>query len=117
MTTEQCFDYLSICLDGATALALGTCRMHWTLTDTGESLRVELSNGTLHTRAISSDDAGRDASVTTTRATLEEIVGVGAAFADLCDSGAIALAGDAATVRSLFGLVQSFNLFFPIIEP
>ncbi len=118
MTTEQCFDYLSMCIDGARAIELGSILMHWNLTDSGEKVRVELSNGTLHTR-VGGDYLGSspDASITTTRRALESMVGMGTPFADVVNDGSVTIDGERARVEALFALVQSFNLFYAIIEP
>ena len=116
MTVEQCFDYLSICIDGTRAIDLGTLRMQWRLTDVDVDVRVELSNGTLHTSVGAVVDSP-DATITTARTVLDAMVGSGVPFEQSLTDGTTRIEGDEASVRALFALVQSFNLFFPIIEP
>ncbi len=63
---DEIFDYLAVRLDGPAATALGPLLIDWQLPGTHEQIRVELSNGTLHStvdRAV----AGADVVVTSDR--------------------------------------------------
>ena len=119
MTLEQCFDYFSVCLDGQAALALGSSTSRWILTDTGEQAIVALSNGTLHARtgALAPPDEPVDATVSTTRAVLDVLVGADADLTPHLDAGTLDVEGDAEAIRGWFGLLTTFPMFFPIVEP
>lgn len=119
MTTEQCFDYLSVCLDGTACLDLAPFIARWVLTDTGDRAHVALSNGTLHARTgdLAPVDESVDVVVTTTRATLDSIVAIDFDLAPLVADGRVVIDGPSDSLLAVFANLQTFPMFFPIIEP
>lgn len=119
MTFEQCFDYFSVCLDGEAALAFGPTTMRWVCTDTGETAIVVLSNGCLHARTGHLAPAAEavDVTVTTTRSVVDTLVGSDLDPEPHLAAGTLTVDGDPGLVRSLFGMMQTFPMFFAIIEP
>jgi alkyl sulfatase BDS1-like metallo-beta-lactamase superfamily hydrolase len=51
------------------------------------------------------------------RHVLDEIIMGTATLADLMSAGDVVLRGDADVVRELFGLLDTFELWFNIVEP
>ena len=119
MTLEQCFDYFSVCLDGPRALEIAPFRARWSITDTGEVATVELSNGTFKARTgeLAPLDESVDVTISSSRAVIERLVGVDLDLAGPLAEGAVAIEGDATAIVDLFALMQSFPMFFAIIEP
>jgi len=116
MTLQQVFDLLAIRVDGPAATAIGHLAIDWRLPDTDEVARIELSNGTLHTKPGQAH-AAPNATVTCDREALEEMVATGATLVDLVDSGVATIDGDAARVLALWDTLTDFPLFYAIIEP
>ncbi len=48
MSLQQIFDFLAVRLDGPAVVPLGHLCVDWVLPDVADTVRVELSNGTLH---------------------------------------------------------------------
>ena len=116
MTLQQVFDYLAIRVDGAPAADLGHLTINWQLPDTGEIVRVELSNGTLHSTPGKSH-VSPDATVSCNRTALNELVAMGGQLGDLTESGKATVSGDAERLLALWGTLTDFPIFFNIIEP
>jgi len=116
MSVEQVFDYLAIKLRGPEATALGHVVFNWNLSDTGEQVRVRLSNGTLQGAVgrVADDPA---ATVTSTRGALDTMVATGATVAALADSGDLTIDGDADAIAAIWDRMETFPLFFEIVEP
>jgi alkyl sulfatase BDS1-like metallo-beta-lactamase superfamily hydrolase len=116
MNLEQVFDYLAIKLDGPTAAALGHIVFNWKLSDTGEHIRVRLSNGTLQgvVGHVADDPA---ATVTSTRGALDTMIATGATMEALAGSGDLTIDGDAGAIVVIWEHMESFPLFFNIVEP
>jgi alkyl sulfatase BDS1-like metallo-beta-lactamase superfamily hydrolase len=116
MTLEQVFDFLAIKLNGPDATALGHLVFNWNLSDTGERIRVRLSNGTLQgTVGLAADDPA--ATVTSTRGALDTMVATGATIDALAESGVVTIDGDAAALAAIWERMETFPLFFNIVEP
>ena len=116
MTLQQVFDFLAVKVDGPAAVELGHLAIDWRLPDTGEVVRVELSNGTLHSTPGRTHDSS-DATVTCDRAALDALVSTGSQLADLVESGGAGIDGDADRVLALWAGLTDFPLFYAIIEP
>jgi len=116
MTLQQVFDYLAVRVDGPPAADLGHLTINWQLPDTDEVVRVELSNGTLHSTPGRSH-LSPDAVVTCDRTALNELVATGGHLADLGGSGAATVSGDTDRVLALWDTLTDFPIFFRIIEP
>ncbi len=117
MTPTQVFDYLAVRLDGPAAIELGDHHVVWELTDTGQIVSLELSNGTLHSRVDAPDGVQVSATIRSTRSTLDRLAGAADTFPDAITTGTVTVDGDAALLISLWGMLTTFTMFFPIIEP
>ena len=116
MTLQQMFDFLAVKVDGPAAALIGPLAVNWVLPDVDDSVRLELSNGTMHSRP-GTRHAEPDAVVTADRSVLEHLIATGEEFADLVEAGAITVEGDADRVSALFGNLHDFPLFWNVIEP
>lgn len=116
MTLTQVFDYLAVRLDGPAAVAIGHHVWHWTLSDTGESVSLELSNGVLHSRLGDPIDHVT-ASLTSTRRTLDRLAGSDLPLTSAIESGDVSFQGSSEEIIALWSHLATFGMFFPIIEP
>ena len=116
MTLQQMFDFLAVKVDGPAATLIGPLAVDWVLPDIGDSVRVELSNGTVHSRPGARHTVP-DAIVTADRSILEHLIATGEKFADLVGTGSITVEGDTGQVDALFGNLHDFPLFWNVIEP
>ncbi|NDB05736.1 MAG: hypothetical protein EBX95_08310 [Acidimicrobiia bacterium] len=118
MTPIQVFDYLAVRLDGSTAINFGHHQLAWHLTDTGEVIELEISNGTLHSRIPSvRRTGGLSATVHCSRSDLNRLVVADVSFADSVENGSVRIDGSTELVMSLWNAFTTFKMFFPIIEP
>lgn len=117
MTPVQVFDYLAVRLDGPAALGLGHHHLVWELTDTAETVSLELSNGTLHARLGGAEPPAVSATVRSTRATLDRLAGAELTVDGAMSSGLVHVEGDGALLVALWERLTTFLMFFPIIEP
>jgi alkyl sulfatase BDS1-like metallo-beta-lactamase superfamily hydrolase len=116
MTLQQMFDFLAVKVDGPAAALVGPLAVDWVLPDVDDSVRLELSNGTMHSRPGTRHDEP-DAVVTADRSVLEHLIATGEEFADLVEAGSITVEGDADRVGALFASLHDFPLFWNVIEP
>ncbi|MEV8212921.1 alkyl sulfatase dimerization domain-containing protein [Leifsonia sp. NPDC077715] len=118
MTPDMILDFAGIKLNGTEA---GDLRgeIGWTVTAEGEDpvdLLLELRNGVLvYTRGASFD--GVATTVASSKAALAAALFGGTSIDDAIASGDIAVTGDDSVVRKLFGLLDDFPLWFPIVQP
>ncbi|KJL38258.1 Metallo-beta-lactamase superfamily protein [Microbacterium ginsengisoli] len=113
LSTQQFLDYLAIRLDSTAA---GEARgiLNLRVTDIGEEFVVEVSNGTL-TSVEGFQSASPDATLTVTRAALEDLM-VGATTApELLAAGRATLEGDPSAFLALGGALVEFAPGFPIM--
>jgi alkyl sulfatase BDS1-like metallo-beta-lactamase superfamily hydrolase len=118
MPTSLILDYLAIRLKHPEAADL-TGTVSLVLTDVDERHLLELSNGVLHHRALADDEEGPvDATVTTTRAWLDELLAMDdpAAAMTAGDDG-LRVEGDPSPLLALFGLLDEFPFWFDIVTP
>lgn len=115
MPSSMLLDYLAVRLDGPRAAGV-ELRLELRFSDTGTAHLVELSHGTLHhTPRI---DGPTDAVVTVTRPALARLCDNTALLPELLESGEVAVtAGAVEKLAELLGLLDRFDLFFPVIEP
>jgi alkyl sulfatase BDS1-like metallo-beta-lactamase superfamily hydrolase len=116
MPTGLILDYLAVRLEHPAAAELtGTTLLE--LTDIGERYLLELSNGVLHNRLVAADvEVAADATLTTTRAWLNGLLALddpAAAF----EGGGVTVTGDPSALLAVFGLLDDFPFWFPIVTP
>ena len=116
MSLQQIFDFLAVRLDGPAVVPLGHLAIDWVLPDVADTVRVELSNGTLHSLP-GRVHASPDATVTGDRAALEHMIALGTPFGEVVDAGSATITGDIGRVLDLFGSLNDFPLFWNVIEP
>ena len=112
---EMLFDYLAIRLDPAKA-AGRRWRFEWRIAETGETVTLNLENGTL-TQRPGRAGVSADATIETGRAVLESAVLRPAALAEAVAAGACRVTGDAAKLLALFDMFDEFRLMFDIVTP
>jgi alkyl sulfatase BDS1-like metallo-beta-lactamase superfamily hydrolase len=118
MSPEMIFDFAGIKLDagrtGDEPFALG-----WTVTDADGSpaaFLLEVHNGVLvYTRDASLE--GTIARVSSSKAALAAALFDARPLDDLVSSGDASVDGDRAVVDRLFGMLDDFPLWFPIVQP
>ena len=108
LTITQLFDSLAIRIDGKRAWDT-TTSIHWHFTDTGESYRMELSNGALIHHPTSRTEPA-DLTVTLTRPQLLDMLG-GAG------TDGVQFDGDPKTLTAIVGLTDQPDPAFPIVTP
>jgi len=116
MDLQQAFDLIAASLDGTAATILGTLAINWHLADVADTARLELSNGTLHSRPGATHPTA-DVTVHGDRSQLDRIFSSETTMADLLDEGAVVADGDVDRLRALFACVTDFPRFYNIIEP
>jgi alkyl sulfatase BDS1-like metallo-beta-lactamase superfamily hydrolase len=115
VTTDLFFDFLGVRLNGPRAAGKRTV-LNWRFTDTHQDYVLNLENATL-TYLPQRQAARADATLTLTRATLDDIVLRKTTFPDAVKSGAIQVEGSAAKLFELLQLLDNFDPQFPIVEP
>jgi alkyl sulfatase BDS1-like metallo-beta-lactamase superfamily hydrolase len=115
MPLEMFFDYLGVRLNGDKAANKSTV-LNWRFTDTKQDLVVRLHNSAL-TTSMDTQAADADATVTLTRATLDDITMQKLTFPQALQTGRIAVTGQQAKLVELLGMLDSFPAMFPIVEP
>jgi alkyl sulfatase BDS1-like metallo-beta-lactamase superfamily hydrolase len=113
--TEMLFDLLGVQLNGQRADGKHIV-INWSFTDTQRVYALVLEDSTL-TYTANKQAAGADASLTSTRDTLNAIVLRRVTVSDAIQSGQIRALGEAGKVGELFSLFETFNPNFEIVEP
>ncbi len=116
MSLGQVFDYLAIRLNGPAAVALGGFSFNWVLTDTGEKARVTVSNGTLH-GVIGRDATDAVATVRCERSVINGLIATNDTLRSRWESSEVTIDGDAESVLGVWDVMETFPMFFPIVEP
>jgi alkyl sulfatase BDS1-like metallo-beta-lactamase superfamily hydrolase len=116
MDLQQAFDLLAASLDGVAAAAIGPLTADWHLDDVDDTVRLELSNGTLHS-LTGSTHASADVVVHGDRSQLNRLFDSDATVASLLDERTVTARGDVDRLRALFACVTEFPRFYNIIEP
>lgn len=112
---DMFFDFLAVRLNGDKALGR-TIVVNWQFTDTQQRYVLNLENSALTHVADAQADAA-DATLTLTRAVLDEISLQQTTFPAAMAAGKIAVSGRAEKVAELMGLFDTFRVGFPIVEP
>ncbi len=116
MDLQQAFDLLAASLDGVAAAVIGPLTVDWHLNDVDDTVRLELSNGTLHSLP-GSTHASADVVVHGDRSQLNRLFDSNATVASLLDERTVTARGDVDRLRALFACVTEFPRFYNIIEP
>ena len=112
---EMFFDYLGVRLDGDKALGK-VIVLNWQFTDTHQNYVLNLENCAL-TYAADAQAANADATLTLTRATLDEISLRKTTILAALQGGQISVTGRPDKVGELFGMLDTFTPGFALIEP
>ena len=115
LSVEQIFDAFGVRLNG-TAAAGKRITVNWRFTDLGEDHVLGLENSALHhVPGRHTDDAA--ATVTLTKATLGQVMSGATTFPDEVAAESIGLEGDVNALVELFGCLDRFATWFPIVTP
>ena len=115
LTIEQAFDAIGVRLKSEELRGM-RATINWRFTDIAEDWVLGLSNRTLFSVG-GRHDASADATVTTTRKTLLDVLSGEVAFVDGVSDGRVAVAGDPDVLRAIFGHLDTFASSFAIVEP
>ncbi|MFL9812709.1 MBL fold metallo-hydrolase [Stutzerimonas sp. VN223-3] len=115
LDTGMFFDLLGVRLNGIKAEGKHVV-LNWIFTDTNERFRVNLENAALTWLPNAQADAA-DATVTLTRATLNNILQRQNSFPKALKTGEIDVSGNPKKLLELLSLMDDFKPDFPLIEP
>ncbi len=115
LTVPMFFDFLAVRLNADKA-AGKTMAINWEFTDLNEKYAMTLRNSAL-TYLSNSFHEAPTATVVLSKATLNRIATGQAKLKDLVQSGDIRVAGNQASLGSLFGMLDSFSPTFNIVTP
>ena len=116
MSVDLYFDYLGIRINADKAAALPETVLNWNFTDIGETYAVTIRHAALTYRAGVQDPAAA-ATITLTKAVLDQISLQETTFEAATDAKEISIDGDAGALTSLLGILDTFELMFNIAEP
>jgi alkyl sulfatase BDS1-like metallo-beta-lactamase superfamily hydrolase len=117
MPTSLILDYLSIRLKHQDAAELAGSTL-LVLTDVDERHLLELSNGVLHNRPVTTDvQVDVDATITTTRVGLNGLLAADDPASALTRSDGLDISGDPTSLVSVLGLLDEFPFWFDIVTP
>ncbi len=115
LTVEMLFDFIGVRLNGPKAEGKRAV-INWIFEDTGERYVLNLENCALtYVAGKNRDDA--DASLTLTRPTLNAIFARQTTFMQEIQAGSVKIAGNPMKLMELFGLLDTFQPTFEIVEP
>lgn len=115
MSLALLLNYFAMRIDGPKA-AGKYITLNLVFTDTGEKAVLELRSGTLnHSLDRNLDDA--DATVTLARKDLDSVIVGEADLIALAKDGTIKVEPDVGPLTEVFGLLDSFDIWFNVIEP
>jgi alkyl sulfatase BDS1-like metallo-beta-lactamase superfamily hydrolase len=116
LTSDVFFDLMAIRLDAAKA-AGQSLTVNWRFTDRNETLVLTLKHSTL-THRMGEIAANADVSVTTTRATMDQIVMRKLTIPDALAGGALKLEGEIPKLGALFAMMDPpAGMMFEILTP
>jgi alkyl sulfatase BDS1-like metallo-beta-lactamase superfamily hydrolase len=118
LTLDMWFDFLAVRLNGDRALGK-TLALNWHFTDTKQDVLLTLENSALShlvdTPATPATNA--DATLTLTRATLDEISLQRLTFPAALQTGRIQVSGKVEKLAELLSLIDVGATMFPLVEP
>lgn len=114
MTVDMLFDFLAVQLD-ATKAEGKVIKVNFNFTDINEGYTLALENSVLNHSRKQAEKA--DATVTMTKATLDDVNLGKLSLQDAIKGGHIKVQGDAASVKDLFGMITTFKPGFNIVTP
>ncbi|MGY6502630.1 MAG: alkyl/aryl-sulfatase [Acidimicrobiales bacterium] len=115
LSVEQIFDAIGVRVNGPAAAGKHIV-VNWRFTDLDEDHVLGLENGALHHVPGRHDDAAT-VTVTLPKVLLGQIMMGATSFVDEAAAGAIELDGDANALVELFGCLDRFGSWFPIVTP
>ncbi|MCW5749042.1 MAG: MBL fold metallo-hydrolase [Alphaproteobacteria bacterium] len=115
VTTDIFFNFMAVRLNAARATG-HRFTINWRFSDTGETLALNLENATL-THIMGKQAASANASVTTTRATLDALALRRTTPAEAIQAGTFSVSGDWQVLPKLFGMLDDFTMMFDILTP
>jgi alkyl sulfatase BDS1-like metallo-beta-lactamase superfamily hydrolase len=117
MPTSLILDYLAVRLKHPEAAGLAG-KVSLLLTDVDERHLLELSHGVLHHRSVGDERTGAEATVTTTRQTLDGVLLADDPAAAMTDgAGDVRIEGDASVLLRVLDLLDEFPFWFDIVTP
>jgi alkyl sulfatase BDS1-like metallo-beta-lactamase superfamily hydrolase len=112
---EMYFDFMAVRLDGDKAAGKKIV-LNWRFTDTKQNFVLNLENSALtYVDGMQADNA--DATLTLNRATLDEISMRKTTFELTLETRQIAVAGKTEKLVELLGMLDTFPIRFPVVEP
>jgi alkyl sulfatase BDS1-like metallo-beta-lactamase superfamily hydrolase len=115
LTLDMFFDYLGVRLDGDKAQGK-TIVLNWDFTDTQQRYVLTLEHSAL-TYVADAQAPAADATLTLTRAALDDISLQNTTFPAALQSGRITIAGQREKLGELLGMLDTFVPAFPTVEP
>lgn len=115
LTLDMWFDFLAVRLNGERAQGKRIV-LNWRFSDTQQALWLNLENSAL-THLMGAQAAQPDATLTLTRATLDEISLQRLSFPAALQSGRIVVTGKAEKLAELLSLIDVNAPMFPLVEP
>ena len=115
MSLRLLFNYLAVRLNGPKAAGRSIV-MSFIFTDTGESAVLELTNGSLN-HSLERTDPDADLTLTLARSALNEVLAGAKTLPDAVASGEIVAEPDLEPLVSFLGMLDTFDIWFNIIEP
>ena len=115
LTLDMWFDFLAVRLNGDRAQGRSLV-LNWRFTDTQQDVVLNLDNSAL-THLLGTTAPNADATVTLTRATLDEISLQRLSFPAALQAGRITVSGNADKLVELLGLIDVGATMFPLVEP
>jgi alkyl sulfatase BDS1-like metallo-beta-lactamase superfamily hydrolase len=115
LTIDMLFDFIGVRLNGPKAEGKRAV-INWIFEDTGERYVLNLENCALtYVAGNNRDDA--DASLTLSRTTLNAIFARQTTFMQEIQSGKVKISGNPMKLMEVFGLLDTFEPTFEIVEP
>jgi len=115
MSLTLLFNYLGVRLNGPDA-AGKAITLNFAFSDTGDKAVLELRNGSLN-HSLNRTDPTANATVTLTRETFNKVIVGETDLLQEANNGTIKVEPDIAPLADLVGLLDTFQIWFNIIEP